>query len=294
MKKALIIFNPTAGLKSKIDVEGMVRDKLASLNMLVDLFYLNADFESNIEDYNFNGVAMVVAVGGDGTVKVAAKTIIENSLSVPLAILPYGSANIIAVAAGIPNSIKNSLKLLEYPKQTTAIDVGLINSKHYFLVGLSIGYISKIVTGTTKDLKNKFGFLGYLFIFLFNRIKMRKIKFEIKTQNKTFWVKGHSLVIFNALNYYGLKAKKLISFTDGVFNLYVFTSKTFASLIQAFFMMFLSRSPSKYVLSLDNSYFKIILKRASNACQIDGDYVKLPRIIKVEVLPKSLHIIVHK
>lgn len=294
MSKALVIFNPTAGLKSKIDVESIVRDRLASLDYQVDLVYLNSHFEDSISDFDLTSLNLIVAVGGDGTVKVATRTIIENHLKIPLAIIPYGSANVIAMAAGIPTNIRNALKLIETPDKILTIDVGLINKKHYFIVGLSIGYISKIVTGASHHLKNKFGFFGYLLVFIFNKIKIRKIKFEIKTKNKNFWIRGNSLIVFNALNYYGLKIKKDISFADGIFNLYVFTNKTFISLVEAFFLMLFYNRPPRYVLSLDNNYFKIILKKPVNSCQIDGDYVRLSRIIEVEVLPRSLNIIIGK
>ncbi|NCN07358.1 hypothetical protein GW933_01555 [Candidatus Falkowbacteria bacterium] len=294
MSKVLVIFNPTAGLKSKIDVETIIRDKLQDLNYQVSLFYLNNRFEDVIGEFDFTGLDLVLAVGGDGTVKVATRTIIENNLQVPLAIVPYGSANVIATAAGIPLNIKNALKLLDDTNKILKIDVGLINKKHYFLVGLSIGYISKIVTGASHHLKNKFGFFGYLLVFVFNKIKIKKLKFEIKTKNKSFWVRGNSLVIFNALNYYGLKVKKQISFSDGIFNLYVFTSQTFISLVEGLFLMLFFNKPPRYVLSLDNNYFKIILKKPTSSCQIDGDYVKLPRIIEVVLLPQSLDIIIGK
>lgn len=294
MKKSLVIFNPTAGLKSKIDVEGIVRDRLSGLGYEVDLFYLNNRFEDNVESYDFSKIDLLVAVGGDGTVKVATRTIIQNNLKIPLAIIPYGSANVIAMAAGIPTNIRNALKLIEKSNKTMAIDVGLINKKHYFIVGLSIGYISRVVTGASHHLKNKFGFFGYLLVFIFNKIKIRKLKFEIKTKNRNFWVRGNSLVIFNTLNYYGLKIKKPISFSDGIFNLYVFTNKTFISLVESFILMIFLHRPPRYVLSLDNNYFKIILKKPSSSCQIDGDYVKLPRIIEVELLPQALNIITGK
>jgi len=292
--KALVIFNPTAGLKTKIDVEGIVREKLGNLGYQVDLIYLNNHFEDELDKFNLANINLVVAVGGDGTVKVAARTIIEKKISSLLSIIPYGSANVIAIAAGLPLNIRNSLKLLEEPIKTLPIDVGLINKRHYFVVGLSIGYVSKVVIGASQHLKNRLGFFGYLLTFIFNKIKIRKIKFEIKTKNRTFWVKGNSLIIFNALNYYGLKVKKPISFSDGIFNLYVFTSKTFISLLEAFLMMIFVHHPPRYVLALDNNYFKIILNRISNSCQIDGDYLRLPKIIEVELLPKALKIVVKK
>ena len=294
MKKALVIFNPTAGLKTKIDVEGIVREKLGNLGYEVNLIYLNHHFEDEIDKLNLSEIGLVVAVGGDGTVKVAARTIIEKKLECPLAIIPYGSANVIAIAAGLPLNIKNALKLIEEPLKTMPIDVGLVNKKHYFVVGLSIGYVSKIVISASQHLKSRLGFFGYLFTFIFNKIKIRKIKFEIKTKNRTFWIKGNSLIIFNALNYYGLKVKKPISFADGIFNLYVFTSKTFLSLVEAFFLMIFMHHPPRYVLALDNNYFKVILKQVNTSCQVDGDYLKLPKVIEVELLSKALKMVVKK
>lgn len=289
-----MIFNPTAGINVKHDVKSLVTDKLSQLGYQVDLFYLNGDFENKIDGNSFDDVTLVVAVGGDGTVKVAARTIIQKKMKASLAIIPFGSANVIAMAANIPVSLRGSLRLLERAKKTISIDVGLINNEHYFLVGFSVGYISMVVTGTTRKLKNKFGFLGYLFIFLFNKIDIRKIKFEIKTQNKTFWVRGNSLVVFNALNYYGFKIKKYISFTDGILNLYVFTNKTLLSLLESFFLMIFYRRPPRYVLSLDNNYFKILLRKPSDHCQIDGDYIKLPKVIEVKIIPRALSLVVDK
>ena len=117
--KALVIFNPTAGLKTKIDVEGIVREKLGNLGYQVDLIYLNNHFEDELDKFNLANINLVVAVGGDGTVKVAARTIIEKKISSLLSIIPYGSANVIAIAAGLPLNIRNSLKLLEEPKGDT-------------------------------------------------------------------------------------------------------------------------------------------------------------------------------
>ncbi|MFA4871596.1 MAG: diacylglycerol kinase family protein [Patescibacteria group bacterium] len=291
-KIALVIFNKSAGLMTKQDIEGLVRNKLEELGYQVDLFYLNDNFETAISGHNFLGTELVVAVGGDGTVKVATKTILNNKLSAPLGIIPFGSANVMATDLGIPLTVKQAIKLLAQPEKTVKIDVGLINQNHYFLVGLSIGYISHVIASTPGDLKNKFGYFGYLWRFIFNKIKIRKIKFKIKTQNKTFWVKGNSLVIFNAINYFGLKLKKNIDWQDGILNLYVFTNKTLLSLISDLFYLLWRQQPKKHIFTLDNDYFKIYLNRGWNSYQIDGDYLKISKEIEVEVLPKALEVVI--
>ncbi|MEI6288771.1 MAG: diacylglycerol kinase family protein [bacterium] len=291
MKKALVIFSPGAGLSVRQDVRLEIDEKLKSAGFEADWFVLDSKFEEKILAHDMSVCEMVVAVGGDGTVKVAARTILQNKINIPLLIIPFGSANVIAVTLGIPTNIKSALKLLT-SKKTMAIDVGIINNLHYFLVGFSVGYISKIVTGTSKNLKSKFGFFGYPLRFIFNRIRIKKIKFEVKTKNRTFWVKGNSLIIFNAFNYYGFQSKKQISLTDGILNLYVFTSKTFLSLIEAFFYVLLFQKPPRHVFSLDNNYFKLHLRHGRKSCQIDGDYIELPPDIELRVLPSALKIVV--
>ncbi|MEK7653413.1 MAG: diacylglycerol kinase family protein [Patescibacteria group bacterium] len=292
--KSLIIFNPTAGLSTKQDTEKLVREKLSSLGYQSEVFYLDENFEREIASRDFSEIRLVVAVGGDGTVKVAARTILANKIKAPLAIIPFGSANVIAVTLGLPVGIGGALKLLEKAGQTIKIDVGLINKKYYFLVGASIGYISKVIVGTSKELKNRLGFFGYFLNLIFNKIKIKKYKFQIRTRTSAFWVKGNSLVVFNALNYFGLKPKKPIDLQDGIFNLYVFTNKTFLTLIEAFFYLLYFHHPPKHVFYLDRDYFKIVLKRESKSCQIDGDFIHLPREIEIKVLSQALEVVVGK
>ncbi|MFA6919021.1 MAG: diacylglycerol kinase family protein [Patescibacteria group bacterium] len=289
MKKALIIYNPSAGINTKSDIGAMVINHLHKIGFEADLFYLDSDFEKNISGYDFFKINLIVAIGGDGTVKVAGRTIVQNKLEIPLAIIPYGSANVIASSLRIPLNTKGALKLIEVGKQNK-IDLGLINNSKYFIVGLSQGYISKVVTGTSTKLKNKFGSISYLINFIFGKIQIKRTKYKIEVNNKIFWLKGNSLVIFNACNFYGLTAKKNISITDGILNLYVVTNRNFFNLIKAGIYLIFFHEKTKLLFNLEGSHFKITLKNKSNSCQIDGDWVDLPRTIDIKILPKILSV----
>lgn len=293
MNKALIIFNPTAGINTKTDVGKAVQDRLANIGYQPILLILDFDFELNIAKIDLSDIRLVVAVGGDGTVKVAAREIITRGIIAPLAIIPFGSANVLAVTLGIPIGLKESLALLD-SKARKAIDVGRINHERYFLVGFSLGYVSSVVINTGRDLKNKFGSIGYLLHLFWNKISMPRIKFRVETQNHVFWIKGNSLIVFNAFNFYGFSPKKSISIDDGVLNLYVITNKTFWTMAEAAIGVLFYANPPKHVFMLDNKYFKIRLKRKKflRTAQIDGDRIKVPRVMEIEVLPQALTIIV--
>lgn len=291
-KRALVIFNPRAGLKTGADIETLIDVKLKSLNYETDWFRLDSGFEKRFDTYVFDGVKLVVAVGGDGTVKVAARTIIQSGLDLPLAIVPCGSANVVAVTLNIPINVKKALNILSSISRTVRIDVGLVNGRHYFLVGLSVGFFSKVVMKTTEKIKNRFGFLAYLLTLFFHKIRIKKIKFEIKTQNKIFWIKGNSLVVCNAINYFGIKPKRPVDLRDGILNLFVFTNKTFFDMVKAFFYVLWYHRPPKYIFCFDNDYFRIVLNRVGQDFQLDGDRFDFTgREIEVEVLKKALTVI---
>jgi len=292
MKKALVIFNPAAGLNTKSDIEGTVRRKLESLGYQVDLFYLNKKFEKNIAGHKFTNTKLMVAVGGDGTVNAATSVMLGKKLKIPLAIIPFGSANMIATTLGISFNVKKAVKIFDKVRSVTKIDVGQLNKDHYFLVGFSIGYISRIVTETPDALKSRLGIFGYLVKLFFNKIKMGRIRFEIKTKNESFRIKGNSLLVFNALNYFGLQPKRRIDFQDGIFNLIVLTNKTFFNLVEAIlYAIFFLDSP-RHVFQLDGNNFEILADRSWRTCQIDGDYIKLDeKKIKIKVLPRALKVV---
>lgn len=295
MKKALVIINPGAGLALKQNsIKELTLRKLEDLDYQADIFELNENFEKEIAGYKFSGLDLAVAVGGDGTVKVAARTILQEKIDVPLIIIPFGSANVIAMALGIPIVVNQALKQLDNPAKTTKIDVGLINGSFYFLVGFSVGYISQVIATTDKGLKKRLGFFSYVLKFIFNKIKIRKIKFKIIATERVFWVKGNSLIIFNALNYFGFKTKKIIDFQDGILNLYVLTNKTFFGLVNAVWGMLWYQRPPRYVFSLDNGSFDIFLPRKKDlrSCQIDGDYIDVnSQNISVKILPRALTVV---
>lgn len=292
MKKAVVIFNPTAGLLNKKNLRLEVETNLKEAEIDSDFIILDSNFEKLVINYDWQGVDLIIAWGGDGTVKVAARTIIQFKLAIPLGIIPFGSANVLASTLKIPFNIKGAIKLIAKGNLSN-IDVGRINKENYFLVGFSLGYVSNIIINTEKELKNKFGFWGYAIRLFWNRIRINRIKFKIETQNRTFWIKGNSLIIFNAFNFYGFQPKKHISINDGLLNLYVVTNKTFFSMIEAAFGVLFYDHPPKHIFVLDNKEFKLTIKRRRHLknCQIDGDYIKLDKEIIIDVLPRALQVI---
>lgn len=106
------------------------------------------------------GYSHVVAGGGDGTLRDVAEAMGLAGADASLALLPLGTANDFARAAGIPLEPAAALALLNTPAQ--AIDLGQAGDQ-LFLNMATGGFGSQVTANTSEDLKKVLGAAAYLF-----------------------------------------------------------------------------------------------------------------------------------
>ncbi len=105
------------------------------------------------------GYATLIAGGGDGTVRDVAEALAQAGGKASLAILPLGTANDFARAAGVPLEPAAALALLEVPARP--IDLGEVDGQ-MFLNMATGGFGSKVTANTPEDLKKLLGGAAYL------------------------------------------------------------------------------------------------------------------------------------
>lgn len=123
------------------------------------------------------GAALVVAAGGDGTVRSCAQalagqpapgnpvpgdTVPGNTVpgdTVPLAIVPLGTANLAAWALGLPRRLDAALAVA-FRGQQRRIDLAEADGMAYAAMA-GIGLDATVVGATPGLLKDRFGWLGY-------------------------------------------------------------------------------------------------------------------------------------
>ena len=114
------------------------------------------------------GYSHIVAGGGDGTLRDVAEAMgLADAEAMgladaeaSLALLPLGTANDFAKAAGIPLEPAEALALLNTPAQ--AIDLGQAGDQ-LFLNMATGGFGSQVTANTSEDLKKVLGAAAYLF-----------------------------------------------------------------------------------------------------------------------------------
>ena len=107
-----------------------------------------------------DGGADVVAIyGGDGSVMEAASGLLDST--VPLAILPGGTANAMAAELNIPGNLEDACRLIcDETSTIRAIDMGEAGDR-YFALRVEVGFGAEQVRGASRELKDSLGFLAY-------------------------------------------------------------------------------------------------------------------------------------
>lgn len=113
-----------------------------------------------VDEAAVGGYEHIVAGGGDGTLRDVAEAMTRTSSQASLVLLPLGTANDFARAAGVPLEPELALELLEAPAH--AIDLGLVGEQ-VFLNMATGGFGSQVTANTSEDLKKVLGAAAYLF-----------------------------------------------------------------------------------------------------------------------------------
>jgi YegS/Rv2252/BmrU family lipid kinase len=121
------------------------------------------------------GVDLVLAAGGDGTVMGCVTALAGTS--VPLAVLPIGTGNLLAVNLDLPSDLEGVLEVALHGERRR-IDVGAIGDDR-FVVMSGIGFDAAMLRGADPELKARIGALAYALSGL-RQLRRRPTEFRIR------------------------------------------------------------------------------------------------------------------
>ena len=162
-------------------------------------------------------VDLVVVGGGDGTLNAAAQGIIE--VGRPMGILPTGTANDLARTLGIPTEIEAAILVIA-EGHTRRIDLGQVNDCLFFNVA-SLGLSTELAQELTRDVKRRFGKLGYALAAMRVLVRARPFRAKIKASGEEVRVLTLQIAVGNGRYYGGGNAvEKTAEIDDGYLDLY--------------------------------------------------------------------------
>lgn len=130
-RQALLVVNPVAGTRSKRGLSETVIERLAAQGIAVESVMTEGRGHASelaaraVRD----GLDMVIAAGGDGTVNEVANTL--SNTVVPLGIIPLGSGNGLARSLGIPQDVGEALNIIEQG-HIMRCDRGMVNGLPFY------------------------------------------------------------------------------------------------------------------------------------------------------------------
>jgi diacylglycerol kinase (ATP) len=168
-RRAAIVYNPV-----KVDV-AQLRTAVAAAERDAG-WAKSLWFETSVDDPGTgqareaatHGVEVVIAAGGDGTVRAVAEGLLETG--VPLALLPSGTGNLLARNLDLTlGHLRDSLRTA-FTGKDRPIDLGIADvvrpdgseESRSFLVMAGIGLDAKMVANSDEELKRKVGWLAYI------------------------------------------------------------------------------------------------------------------------------------
>ncbi|MEI8110647.1 MAG: YegS/Rv2252/BmrU family lipid kinase [Chitinophagia bacterium] len=226
----------------------------------------------------------VIAVGGDGTIKMVASALLN--LSIPLGIIPAGSANGLAYELGIPGDPMEALEMIETGTiiQIHAIAINNEICLHLADIGLNARAIKKFNRGKIR------GWLGYGWASLHALYTAQMHRVTIQMESETLKLRAAMIVLANGKSYStGAVINPPGSLTDQHFELVVMKEISFLETLKMLF----THQP------FDSEKVEIFpLQSATIRCnrripfQVDGEYIGKVKNIQARIIKEAIAVIV--
>ena len=275
MKNTLVVFNYNAGRRKAVLCKKQLQKFLLTKTNKFKFVSIDEFDETNIANFE-----IIIAVGGDGTVNKIAKFIAGTDKI--LAIIPTGTANLLAAKLGLSTNLKKTLKIID-KQNIKNIDLIDINDNPCIL-RLGIGYDADIICKTPQSLKNRFGYFAYFIAGIIFATRLKSKKFEINYDNKKILVDGTCLIVANAPNmYYNLVSVADNSkLDDGLFEVFILKAKNPITFFYEFLRIILGiRKNNPRAVYFKTSNIKI--KNNWCVCHIDGEKSRLKNDIEIKI-----------
>src|SRR5471032_222409 len=157
--KALLILLGKQALNEDVRAAVQARRE-QGWELAVRVTWEGGDAQRIVNEALADGYTHLIAGGGDGTLRDVAEAMALAKTDASLVLIPLGTANDFARAAGVPLQPAHALALLDVPPK--AIDLGHAGGQ-MFLNMATGGFGSQVTANTSEDLKKVLGGAAYMF-----------------------------------------------------------------------------------------------------------------------------------
>jgi YegS/Rv2252/BmrU family lipid kinase len=162
-RHCLVIHNPVAGQRHGGFLAATLDQlRAAGASVTVRDTTARGDAEAYAREASHGTWDLVVAAGGDGTINEVVNGLVGSAM--PLAIVPLGTANVLASELGLPRqpeAVARAIAVGLARPVTLGRATSPLGTRHFILMA-GIGFDAHVVRDVNTDLKRRFGKLAYV------------------------------------------------------------------------------------------------------------------------------------
>ena len=234
-----------------------------------------------------NGIDIVVAIGGDGTINEVARSLVHTNTV--LGIIPCGSGNGLARHLQIPLDYRKALALINIGDNVT-IDYGLINNRPFFCT-CGMGYDATVSYKFSSS--NKRGLKTYIENALVGLATYKPEAYTIIDNKGQRTYKAFCIALANA-SQYGNNAYIApdASMADGLMDVTIVEPFPLIESASMAYMLFSGKfkKGAKHIKTFRSDKLTII-REQPGIVHCDGDPMKATSVINVRIVPAGLKVI---
>jgi diacylglycerol kinase (ATP) len=285
--QVLLIVNPISGDLDKKQIIQLARDYAKTHQITIHLFATTGkeDVQKIQDRLKSLKIERIIAIGGDGTINLVAKAI--KSYSIPLGIIPAGSANGLATNFGIPESLEEQVKIAF---GDTIFEMDLLNMNDDICLHLSDFGVNAELIQNYEDsrFRGKFGYLLQSLPTLIN--SEYPFDFEVETNFKKRQTSGALLAIANANKYgTGANINPKGKMDDGKFEIIIYRKLDLAEIIKT---VRNETDVNSDVVEVFQAKAAKITCKIPVAFQIDGEFKGEISEVKISIMDEKLKVVV--
>ena len=283
-QKILFIVNPNSGTK-EVNYIKEINNFFKKREEEFEIYELpkNCSLDKIKSAIKKSDADKVVAVGGDGTLKLVAECLLKTNT--PIGIIPAGSANGMAKELGVPLAVDEALELVINGK-SKQIHAVLVNNElciHLADIGFNAYIVKKFDELPTRGMLTYAKAAWHAFWY------HRKMDVEFKIGNKIIREKAAMVAIANAKQYgTGFVINPDGKLDDELFEVIIVKDYAVMEILKIWATK-LPWNPEK-IESFQTSALKITTKHKVHF-QVDGEYFGKVNKVEASIIPKAITVI---
>jgi YegS/Rv2252/BmrU family lipid kinase len=288
----LVIVNPNSGSADPSAVSRALDRHLggADVSYRVHRLAKGEEIADVVRDGVKDGIEVVVAAGGDGTVSGVADVLAETDIQI--GIIPAGTGNTLARELGIPLAIDDAVRLLGDRRSTVQMDAGRVGDR-VSVLDVGVGVSAFMMDRTDRRQKHRFGMGAYMWNGLKGLVGIQPHRFTLTVDGKQYSRRASEISVANsgAIGEPALRWGPDVDVQDGKLDVCVVRARTVWEFARLFWHV-LSRQQRRDpdIECLKAAQRIVIESRRAMPVQIDGESAGTTPV-RIDVLPGALQVI---